>query len=415
MNTEAKNIQVTVENNLCVSCSICKSICPTKCITFEFTHGLYTPVIDSKKCTQCGLCLSVCPGITADYVGLYGECSYPDDIYFGNYILCANAFAENEELRNGGVSGGVVTAIIRYCLGSGLYQKIFAVIDNSYKGQVKSVEINIDELTQSQKSRYVPVSVEAVAEYIVHNRDEKIVIVGTSCCIQGLLKMINRFRLERDNYLFLGLFCDKNMNYNVIQYFKDNFARVGIKEFYFRYKRKSGWPGDVHIVKQDLKEIDIRKQERMRVKTVFCLERCLYCIDKLNQFADISLGDNYTNIHMRYNDSNSVIVRTSRGKAIWDKLLKNKIIEAVEIPTSEIRSSQLINTRVENMGFSIIKSNSIGRKINIVKDDSTQLTVDANKWHALIKQLRKGQNYRKYRFILKGKRILSYIKRSVFR
>ncbi len=54
----------------------------------------------------------------------------------------------------------------------------------------------------------------------------------------------------------------------------------------------------------------------MRVKEIFQLKRCIYCCDKLNQFADISLGDDYVNHKgsMQVNGRNLVVLRTQEGK-----------------------------------------------------------------------------------------------------
>ncbi len=53
---------------ICVGCSMCERICPTQCISMEFTPGVgngerdvvvYT--LDAGRCMYCGLCAKACP------------------------------------------------------------------------------------------------------------------------------------------------------------------------------------------------------------------------------------------------------------------------------------------------------------------------------------------------------------------
>ncbi|MCA1670381.1 MAG: NADH-quinone oxidoreductase subunit I [Thermomicrobia bacterium] len=53
---------------ICVGCSMCERICPTQCISMEFTPGVgdgerdvvvYT--LDAGRCMYCGLCAKSCP------------------------------------------------------------------------------------------------------------------------------------------------------------------------------------------------------------------------------------------------------------------------------------------------------------------------------------------------------------------
>lgn len=64
--------------------------------------------------------------------------------------------------------------------------------------------------------------------------------------------------------------------------------------FNFKNKDSGGWPGNMKFYFSDGKCVFKNKSERVKIKDYFKPERCVYCVDKLNVFADISLGDNYT-------------------------------------------------------------------------------------------------------------------------
>lgn len=136
--------------------------------------------------------------------------------------------------------------------------------------------------------------------------------------MQAIRRIISMYHLEEENYLLIGLFCEGVMNYNVWNYFNDKFCKgKELSAFHFKNKESGGWPGNVKLIFADGSFKYIDKKERVKVKRYFKPERCLYCIDKLNVTADISLGDNYTGIDSSPLGSDSVIVRTSKGLEAW--------------------------------------------------------------------------------------------------
>ncbi|MBN1502845.1 4Fe-4S binding protein [Candidatus Woesearchaeota archaeon] len=60
----AEKIELALDREKCVSCEICKEICPHEAI--DITKN--KKIIDSKKCSLCGLCVPFCP---VDAIKLY--------------------------------------------------------------------------------------------------------------------------------------------------------------------------------------------------------------------------------------------------------------------------------------------------------------------------------------------------------
>ena len=56
----------------------------------------------------------------------------------------------------------------------------------------------------------------------------------------------------------------------------------------------------------------------MNLKKYFNLNRCLFCFDKLNRLADISFGDCYIESKSDLKGKSTVIIRTKKGKEIFD-------------------------------------------------------------------------------------------------
>lgn len=51
--------QPKVDNEICVRCGICKSFCPTDCITINKEEKTLT--FDWNYCKGCGICANECP------------------------------------------------------------------------------------------------------------------------------------------------------------------------------------------------------------------------------------------------------------------------------------------------------------------------------------------------------------------
>ncbi|MDR0334441.1 MAG: 4Fe-4S binding protein [Methanomassiliicoccaceae archaeon] len=56
---ETMDNYVKRDENRCIDCGSCLSLCPT--FAFELNTETYDIMLDTKKCVACGFCLSACP------------------------------------------------------------------------------------------------------------------------------------------------------------------------------------------------------------------------------------------------------------------------------------------------------------------------------------------------------------------
>ena len=360
-----KTIKFTTDNGLCTSCGICKNICPKECISWEFKKGMYFPKIDEKTCVECSMCMKVCPGAEHSYESQQNSML---EKVVGTYQKTYNAWSKNETVRHMSASGGVVTTLIVKLLQSKAYDKAFCLDTYAYNEQLKTVPKTTDDFrkewvdNKTFKSRYLPVSHEQTVKYIKSNRDERVIIVGTSCAIQGIRNVIQQLKLKQENYLLIGLFCDKVFNYNVYAYFEDGEWSQGkkVSKVHFKNKESGGWPGNMKLFFEDGSNCYLDKDERGKVKEYFMPERCLYCVDKLNSTADISVGDNYTKQDSSVFGSNSVIIRTQIGQNAWEKC--SDLLETKIVGIEQIAKWQYLEGRMNNLYFARLKENQIKKQ-----------------------------------------------------
>lgn len=335
MEKETMNSVQWVKNaKECCGCGICGAVCPRHAITMEITRetGKTEPEI-ADTCVNCGICLQVCPQRKS------ADRRAQEDI-----PLCVTLYSKDTEIRENAVSGGFITTLVKALLEQGIYETAFLVDGNAYGKVVQtSAHTSSVQLQTTSKSRYLQVAHTDEVTWLLEHPDKKAILVGTPCYFRGLLKVMDKFRLSRENYLCIGLFCDKTMTANVWDYFNHMFAGDQLLGLDFRNKGADGWPGDVCLHLQDGTEKFLSRRERMDVKEYFMPECCLSCMDKLNPLADISVGDDYIHSRMKEKGANTVLFRTGLGQAVWEQV--KPLFEWEDCTYEQVYKSQHMESR----------------------------------------------------------------------
>lgn len=359
-------VRTTARLNLCTGCGVCKEICPKNCISFRLERGLYVPAIDDSTCVSCGLCAAVCPGLGHRY----SPAATAEETVTGPALAAYNAWSRDPELRHVSASGGVVSTIIRQLLQNGSYDGAFCLDSYDYRRQLKTRLYTPEEAaslwnqSSAPKSRYLPVSHENALAYMKENRNARLILVGTSCAVRGLQAALRQLNLDREQYLFIGLFCDKVFNYNVLTYWQDRYCGGSpLTALHFKNKESGGWPGDMKFFPEGQAPFYVPLSDRAGAKAYFMPERCLYCVDKLNICADISLGDNYTGKDESELGSNSVIIRTERGAAAWASAEDQ--LEIREVNIADIQKAQAIDLRLDNLYFGDLSTVQLDKPVDL--------------------------------------------------
>ena len=362
MNTE--NISFITDCKLCCGCGACSGVCPQGCISMKKKNGMYLPKIDRGKCVDCGICLRVCPGRTHVYPEGEGI-----EVIKGEILASYNAWSRDPSVRHVSASGGVISTIVKVLTEQEEYDTAFLLDTYDYHEQLKTKPYHKDSLkdmerTDFPKSRYFPVSHENAIRHIKEHQDEKIILIGSSCALRGIRNVVKHFSLKEENCLYLGLFCDRVFNYNILDYYQEHISPDHIiTSFHFKNKESGGWPGNMKFFFEDGSFEYRDKSERTKLKDYFMPERCLYCIDKLNVSADISLGDNYTGQNSSELGSNSVLIRTEKGRDIWNKV--SSFLDAEKVDVNEILKAQYTEGRFNNYFYGKLKQKEVFRKTGV--------------------------------------------------
>jgi len=408
---ESSHVMNTRELDLCVSCEICLAACSAGAITIEYKFGQFLPKVDNEKCTNCGLCIKLCPGIDIDPLGFRHK-KDSNDVFCESCLESYTAYSNDTMIRKNSTSGGLITNLITELIKNKEFDAAFVLDFDKFDGKpVRLKETHkIYEILKAAKSKYIPASVYHVIKTLETRDNRKYIITGTPCQIHGINKYVTKFNIHEENILFLGLFCDKTLNLNIIQYLEDTYKKSNEKliKFEFRTKEKHGWPGNSKIYFDSGRDIIIDRSVRMQLKKFFQLNRCLFCYDKLNKSADISFGDCYIAKEGDFNGKSNVIVRTKKGKQIFDKYSYLFSLEKVDV--DEIRKSQHLMDKRDNLEFAklLIKKNNLYPNLVSEYEINSQA---ARRLSKLQRHIKWGQNYnmnkiKTYLFLSKIKSII---------
>jgi len=365
---EINNINYILKKDICVSCGACRVICPQKCIEVGEQKRNYKPRVDVSRCINCKMCLEVCPSYKVDY----NEFAPSNrNILLGEYTDIFAGYIDVNDERIKSTSGGIITNLLKYLINSGLVDAVTVVPSiTSINEQVKMIVTNnIGDVEDGRGSKYTNVDISECIKYIVQNSEKKVALVGTSCQFESVKKIIKMRNLNEENYLFIGIFCSKTLNHNVLKYYNSKFTPNGhdIDRFVFRSKIRNGAPGET-LIQVGEKKTYIENSFRRNISDYFKNARCLYCFDRNNHLSDISIGDCFVEGFDSDLGESIVIVRNEKGKNLID-LLDN--VRRIEL-NAEFLSEHCHNKSDErklrlaaNKGIIINSSNN-----KLIKNDS---------------------------------------------
>lgn len=321
-----KTVQLTVDHHLCISCGLCKAICPKDCITLEENYiGILRPLIQEDMCIGCGECTSACPGLHQRFKG-----NFTDSLegIKGTIRAAYIVYAKDEEIRAKGQSGGAVTAFLLHLLKIGVIDK--AVVSRIPEDGSLRPTCNItgrsDTILNSQGSIYSPVPV--LKHY--NNFDGRTAIVALPCHLHGLAN------IGKNNLIRIGLVCGSTQTYKMIDYLVNKTGCKSPKDFRFRKKSTEiPWPGKFYCKDTSGKEYIIDDIERAKAKTLFPVMRCSLCWDKFNVHADIVFSDAW-GVNENPKGVSIVLVRTKKGEDLLKKAIDENIFNIAEMNSHHI-------------------------------------------------------------------------------
>ena len=314
-----------VDTGLCTGCTACIVACPFHVLGYEDYNPIQLQEDGIDQCAHgekgCSLCTLACPRFR-EWEGeidqqLFGATRKPEQV-IGHYKDIVFAKAANPEVLAAGQDGGVVSAMLIWGLENG---EIDGVCTSKLSEEREwdcepAVVTDREGVLAAAGSRYTysanPLAMLKAAEMGLSN----LALVGMGCQASApgsmAARRVNKWA-KKVNWTF-GLLCSKSFTYDGLMVeiaqkelglSLDDLVRVNIK-------------GKLLFYTKDGQELTYG----LKKSHVYTRPGCLHCPDFAAEHADISFGglgqsEGWT----------LTIIRTEKGKDIWDRAVAAGIVE----------------------------------------------------------------------------------------
>jgi coenzyme F420 hydrogenase subunit beta len=319
-----------VTSGLCTGCSACVVVCPYDVLGYDDTDGRYKPFHveadgGATNCTHgvkgCTLCTRACPRFRTWEPEIenhmFGRERTPEEVE-GIFTEMALVRATDPASAQAGQDGGLVSALLCWALE---HDVIDAALVSGLEGDgtswkaVPTVVRTRQEVLATAGSRYTYSANPMAYAEATEGGAERIALVGMGCQASAPPVMVARKagKVARRFTLTIGLLCSKTFDDAIFPELfearyglaREDIVKMNIKGVFQVWMRD----GAYH-------EIPLKEAH------AFTREGCTQCPDFAAEHADISTGGIGA-----FNDWTLTIVRTPKGKEIYDALLADGVIE----------------------------------------------------------------------------------------
>ena len=352
---------------LCTSCGVCQGICPSRAITMKIVPGgTWAPLIDESLCTDCGLCRQSCAGSGFDFPGMQHKLfgGAPEHPEIGNTLEMFSGHCADSDLHWKAQSGGIVSTLLLHLLETKAISGALLVRWNPSKPMEAEPFIarTREDVIQATGSKYCPVPTGKLMATVLQE-EGRFAVVGPSCLIQSLRKAeVAIPALSAKIHIRIGLACLNVFALPFHEYLRHRLKLKPdeIRSFEHRSKAWRGWPGTLRIRTHTGNDLDLPAQEsRVIPRPFFSPWRCNLCIDKANEFADITCGDcrvarhyginNLSHLGHAHPGLSDIIVRTEAGRKTLHNAIDAGLIHAEPSSSEEITDS--VRPATKKLGF----------------------------------------------------------------
>jgi coenzyme F420 hydrogenase subunit beta len=318
-----------VTTGLCTGCAGCVVACPYDVLGYDDTNGVYRPFHLEEEagpggCVHgdngCTYCTRACPRFRTWETEI-------DTHLFGRHRTAAEAGgiskdiilarASDEFVHRVGQDGGLVSAILIWCLEKGYIDAALVSYLEGDRGAWKAVPgvaRTRHDVLAAAGSRYTYSANTLAYPKAMEAGAEKIALVGMSCqsSVPPVMTVRNAGKPARRFALNIGLLCTKTFDDAIFEELfeakyglrRQDIVKMNIKGVFQIWMQN----GDYHEI--PLKECH-----------AWTREGCKLCPDFAAEHADISTGG-----IGKFNDWTLTIVRTALGREVIVKMLEDGTI-----------------------------------------------------------------------------------------
>lgn len=335
-------------NKKCNGCTACKNICPKKAITMiESYDGFLYPSINNNLCINCGICESICP--------ILKENKKTEDPPIT--IAAYNKDLSERLLES---SGGIFSLLAKETLkNNGVVYG--AAMNNNFEKAEHIRITEIDDLYKIYSSKYIQSDLSDVFIKVKSDLENGLLTLfsGTPCQIGGLKCYLKK---DYDNLICVDIICHGVPSPKVWKLYKQKLEKESCSKIKFvSFRDKSfGWNNFSFKTEFDNENIFLEsafknKYIKLFLSNYILRQSCYDCKFKtITRESDITLADLWgaNKIVPELNDINGVsfvLLHTKKGNELFSKISTKTIFQKIDItPAIEENSAAIRSVTMPN-------------------------------------------------------------------
>lgn len=299
--------------NQCTGCMACVDICPKDAISIRDALSAYNAEIDADKCIHCNLCHKICQNNT--------------DVSLQSPVKWYQGWAEDENIRAGGSSGGVASALMLSFVEKGGHvcsclfrngQFVFEVADKK------------EDITAFKGSKYVKSNPRGAYKRVKEllKRGEKVLFIGLPCQVAALKIYVGDALAQ--NLYTTDLICHGTPSPQLLEKFLRQYGHTlqDMHDVQFRKKGKF----QVRDGEKSVETAGINDSYLISFLNGICYtENCYSCkYAQFDRVSDITLGDSWGS-ELSEEEKNQGISLILCNSAKGEELLSSTALKLVDV------------------------------------------------------------------------------------
>jgi coenzyme F420-reducing hydrogenase beta subunit len=340
-------IQSVIDNDLCIACGACVSVCPEGVIkpAYSSKRGAHeVGIVDPSMCAPCEKpCGGVCPSIKPLAAMLAKE-----KTRLGRIVNVHVGFSRAFQFNGVSSSGGVIREICHHFLSRGVHVICLTEKRSAEKSSYEAgVLKKLNDLERMPGSIYHSISFLNALDALQNNAGP-FLLVAIPCHLEGISNYIalHKPELAKKIVLKLGIICGWMYSDHGINNFADaHNIRAPVLDVKYRGEDKVGklklrtLSATLNYDRRNFETVRDMMIFRSSFSTDVNRQRCRLCQNHINIQSDISVGDAW--LARKESQKQSIIVtRTTVGETLLQTLLQQDRIIIEKGSIADIEESQ---------------------------------------------------------------------------